>query len=68
MTARPPRPSVHKFGGASLADASAVRGAVAIIASRPAPRVIVVSALAGVTDLLLDVLRLATSGDTETAL
>lgn len=68
MTARAPRPSVHKFGGASLADASAVRGAVAIIASRPAPRVIVVSALAGVTDLLLDVIRLATGGDVEDAL
>jgi aspartokinase/homoserine dehydrogenase 1 len=59
---------VHKFGGASLADAAAVRGAVAIIASRPAPRVIVVSALAGVTDLLLQVLRLATDGDVAAAL
>jgi aspartokinase/homoserine dehydrogenase 1 len=59
---------VHKFGGASLADASAIRGAVSIIASRPAPRVIVVSALAGVTDLLLEVITLATAGDANGAI
>lgn len=68
MTPRPPRPSVNKFGGASLADASAIRGAVSIIADRPAPRVVVVSALAGVTDLLLDVIALATAGDANGAI
>ena len=68
MTPRLPRPSVHKFGGASLADASAIRGAVSIIAGRPAPRVAVVSALAGVTDLLLDVITRATAGDANGAI
>lgn len=68
MPARPPRPGVHKFGGASLADAAAIRGAVAIIRSRPLPRVVVVSALAGITDLLLSVLDCATAGDADAAL
>jgi aspartokinase/homoserine dehydrogenase 1 len=67
MSSRPPRPAIHKFGGASLADATAIRGAVAIIARQPAPRVIVVSALAGVTDLLLEVITLATAGAAEAA-
>ncbi len=67
MTPRVSRPCVHKFGGASLADAAAIRGAVSIIASRPMPCVVVVSALAGVTDLLLDVVLRATAGDAEGA-
>jgi bifunctional aspartokinase / homoserine dehydrogenase 1 len=62
-----PRPTpqleVHKFGGASLADPQAVRHAVAIIQGRPGPRVIVVSAMAGVTDLLLQVAEHARAGD-----
>ena len=62
------RPGIHKFGGASLADAAAIRAAVAIIRSRSAPRVVVVSALAGVTDLLLSVLTRATAGDADGAL
>ncbi len=49
-------PEVHKFGGASLATAEAMAHAVAIVlAHRPAPMVVVVSALAGVTDALLDI-------------
>src|SRR5260370_12370433 len=54
--ARPPRPPhIHKFGGASLANAAAIRQAVEIVlAHRPAPLVVVVSAMAGVTDALLD--------------
>src|SRR5690606_7973465 len=44
---------VHKFGGASLADAAAVRHAVGILQSRPGPRGGVVSAMAGVTGRLL---------------
>jgi len=44
---------VHKFGGASLADPAAIRRAIAILAERPGRRVVVVSAMAGVTDLLL---------------
>ena len=68
----PPRhrraPQVHKFGGASLADSTAVRHAVQIIQdSRPEPTVVVVSAMAGVTDALLEVARQAGNGDQRTA-
>ncbi|MEO7363676.1 MAG: lysine-sensitive aspartokinase 3, partial [Gemmatimonadaceae bacterium] len=55
-------PEVHKFGGASLADANAVKRALAIIASRTTPSVIVVSALAGVTDTLLSLAAAALAG------
>lgn len=57
-------PHVHKFGGASLADSAAVRRAVEIIQShRREPTVVVVSAMAGVTDALLAVAQQAGSGD-----
>ena len=56
---------VHKFGGASLADAAAVRHAVALLAERTGPGVVVVSAMAGITDLLLGAARKASGGDTE---
>ena len=46
-------PHVWKFGGASLADATAVAAAAARIAAHEGPLVVVASALAGVTDLLL---------------
>jgi bifunctional aspartokinase / homoserine dehydrogenase 1 len=60
-------PSVHKFGGASLADSSAVRHAIEIVGSyRPEPTIVVVSAMAGVTDALLEVARLAGDGDERT--
>ena len=69
MPPRPRRaPQVHKFGGASLADSTAVRHAVEIIQSyRPEPTIVVVSAMAGVTDALLEVARQAGSGDERTA-
>src|ERR687887_338990 len=52
--ARTPRtPQIHKFGGASLANSAAIRHAVEIIRAQPAPVVVVVSAMAGVTDALL---------------
>ena len=44
---------VWKFGGASLADAAAVRHAVSLIRAHDGPLVVVASALAGITDLLL---------------
>jgi len=44
---------VWKFGGASLADASAIERAAALIAAHDGPLVIVASALAGITDLLI---------------
>jgi aspartokinase/homoserine dehydrogenase 1 len=54
---------VHKFGGASLADAAAYRHAAQIIAGRAAPCVVVVSAPAGVTDVLLGLARRAAAGE-----
>jgi aspartokinase/homoserine dehydrogenase 1 len=61
MKARPLQ--VWKFGGASLADAGAVRRAVALVRSHRGPLVVVVSALAGVTDALLEAARRAAAGD-----
>lgn len=45
---------VWKFGGASLADAEGFRRAAGLIAAHQGPLVVVVSALGGVTDLLLE--------------
>jgi aspartokinase/homoserine dehydrogenase 1 len=56
---------VWKFGGASLADADGFRRAADLIAAHPGALVIVASAAAGVTDLLLDGGRRAASGRTE---
>jgi aspartokinase/homoserine dehydrogenase 1 len=53
---------VWKFGGASLADAAAIERAVALIASHDGPLVIVASALAGITDLLLTGAQRAVDG------
>src|SRR2546421_1911170 len=63
--ARPTRPPhIHKFGGASLADAGAIGHAVRIVlAQRPAPLVVVVSPMGGVTDALLDGAARAARGD-----
>ncbi len=62
----PPRPSaieLYKFGGASLADAKAVIGALDIIGRPRTTRLVaVVSALAGVTDRLLALARAAHAG------
>lgn len=55
---------IFKFGGASLADAAAVRHAIDIILEeRPSRVVTVVSALAGVTDALLSIAAAARDGD-----
>jgi aspartokinase/homoserine dehydrogenase 1 len=53
---------VWKFGGASLADARAIREAAARIAAHHGPLVIVASALAGVTDLLFEGAEHAVAG------
>ncbi|MDO8677936.1 MAG: aspartate kinase [Acidobacteriota bacterium] len=45
---------VWKFGGASVADGRAIQRAAEQIAAHRGPLVVVVSALAGVTDLLLE--------------
>ena len=64
MSQRARRPHIHKFGGASLADATAVRHAVALIVRHKAePTVVVLSAMAGVTDALLDIAKRAVIGD-----
>jgi aspartokinase/homoserine dehydrogenase 1 len=55
--------AVWKFGGASLADAAAIRRAAALVAAHDGPLVVVCSALAGVTDLLLGGARHALAGD-----
>src|SRR5256886_9911519 len=61
-TTRPPQ--IHKFGGASLADAAAIGHAVRIVqAQRPEPLVVVVSAMSGVTDALLDAAARAARGE-----
>ncbi|MBK5188371.1 MAG: hypothetical protein JJD97_08990, partial [Gemmatimonadaceae bacterium] len=69
MSQRARRPQIHKFGGASLADATAVRHAVALIfAHRAEPTVVVLSAMAGVTDALLDIAKNAVAGNVAVAL
>ena len=64
---------VLKFGGTSVADADAIRRVVAIVAEERRAKVIegpvvVVSALGGVTDKLLEVAALARRGDAAHAL
>jgi aspartokinase/homoserine dehydrogenase 1 len=57
-------PQVHKFGGASLESGPAIAHAISIIrAQRPAPLVVVVSAMAGVTDALLELATAASRGE-----
>ena len=56
------RAHVHKLGGASLADVSAFRRAVTLLREQPKPIVVVVSAMAGVTDALLEIARSAAEG------
>lgn len=61
---------IHKFGGAALADGDAIVGAARIVAAhrgRRVAQVVVASALAGVTDTLLEVAERAASGDVAAA-
>jgi aspartokinase/homoserine dehydrogenase 1 len=62
MTASSAPLEVWKFGGASLADAAAIERAAALIASHDGPLVVVASALAGITDLLLRGAQRASTG------
>ena len=60
---------VMKFGGTSVQDATAIDGAAAIVKQRlPQKPVVVVSAMAKVTDQLLTMARAAGNGDRQTAL
>lgn len=54
---------VWKFGGAALADSAGMRRAVELIHGHRGPLVVVVSALAGVTDTLLEGARRARAGE-----
>jgi aspartokinase/homoserine dehydrogenase 1 len=54
---------VWKFGGAALADAQGLRHAASLIRAHKGALVVAVSALAGVTDELLDGARLSAVGD-----
>lgn len=61
-------PEVHKFGGASLADSSAVRHALQIVLMQgQRPLVVVVSAMAGVTDALLTLAQETIEGNERAA-
>jgi aspartate kinase len=53
---------VMKFGGTSVRDAQAVRRVISVVSRETRPRVVVVSALAGVTDALLEVADLTGQG------
>jgi bifunctional aspartokinase / homoserine dehydrogenase 1 len=58
-----PRPEVYKFGGVAVGSAAAIRAAVAHV-RRVAPNVaVVVSAMNGVTDLILDAAQAGLRGD-----
>jgi hypothetical protein len=59
---------VMKFGGTSMGGAERMRQVTAIVAAAGAPRiVVVVSAMAGVTDALLEACRKAAAGDDDGA-
>ena len=53
----------HKFGGSSVADADRYRHVAALLQDSPAPRVVVVSAMHGVTDALTALAHAAGNGD-----
>ena len=50
----PAHPVVMKFGGTSVQDAAALRRLIEAVGAEPRPRIVVVSALAGVTDALVE--------------
>jgi aspartate kinase len=62
---------IMKFGGTSVADADAIRRLIDIVGRQRtlagSPPVVVVSALAGVTDKLVDVARMAEAGQADAA-
>lgn len=63
MTTRETPPRIaHKFGGSSLADADRIANVVAILLARSEQQVVVVSAMRGVTDALIELTRLAAEG------
>ena len=64
MTTHPATaPIVMKFGGTSVCDAASLNRLCAIVAREPRPKLVVVSALAGVTDELVSLATAAGAGD-----
>ncbi len=63
MDAESPSPdwTVHKFGGTSLADPDRIRHVASLVAEQAPPTAVVVSAMSGVTDRLLDLADTAPS-------
>lgn len=57
-----PRPVALKFGGTSVEDSAALRRVAGIVGRQHGPAVVVVSALAGVTDQLLGAAEHAAAG------
>jgi aspartokinase/homoserine dehydrogenase 1 len=55
--------TVHKFGGASLADVAALRNALSLVEKGSRPAIVVVSAFAGVTDSLLGIVSDVSAGN-----
>lgn len=63
----PTRPVIFKFGGSSVADAGRLQHVAGLVARHEGPLVVVVSALRGVTDALVELHRQAEEGgDPET--
>ncbi|HEX9162444.1 MAG TPA: bifunctional aspartate kinase/homoserine dehydrogenase I [Thermoanaerobaculia bacterium] len=56
---------IYKFGGVAVGSADAVRAAMAHVRNAKTPLVVVVSAMNGITDLLLGCARAALHGDRE---
>lgn len=54
---------VLKFGGTSVGTVESLRNVKAIVESRTEPLIVVVSALGGITDQLINTARLAAKGD-----
>jgi aspartokinase/homoserine dehydrogenase 1 len=64
MTSDEPTCVVHKFGGTSVADAACFRKVAQIIQARPEQqRLVVVSAMAGITDQLVQAVHVAGKRD-----
>lgn len=58
---------VYKFGGTSLGDANRIRHAAGIVRSCPNPVVVVVSAMGGITNRLVEAAALAEHGEFDQA-
>lgn len=56
---------VLKFGGTSVGSAAPLKNLKSIVESQSAPTIVVVSALGGVTDLLINTATMAASGNPE---